>query len=154
MQRVVDGLERVLTPALESLLPDQAIRSKQDWLSSDLAPGSVKVNPYPPALFSVDGRDAHYALGAFYVLEGSTLGGRVILKSLPASLGVGTRYFEGFGAETVRMWQSFVANLCDAAATDTTAQQSIINGAIDTFAAISRYFNTCLAHEASGYSQS
>jgi heme oxygenase len=53
--------------------------------------------------------EAH-ALGSFYVLEGSTLGGQVITKHLlserwlPAE---GLRYFNPYGSRTGEMWRSF-----------------------------------------------
>lgn len=153
MQRVVEGLEAVLNPALHSLLPDVNERSKQSWLSDDLGKAGGQSNPYPAFRCSTNEENSAYALGSFYVLEGSTLGGRVILKSLPPALHSRARYFEGYGMQTGAMWQSFLAILCNAA-TSPEAQHSIINGATDTFAAIYRYFNTCLAHEAKGHRQS
>lgn len=151
MQRVVEGLENLLTPILKDVLPDIDARIKQGWLAEDLEKEG-RENSYPPFHFSADERDVAYALGAFYVLEGSTLGGRVILKGLPASLDVPTRYFEGYGAQTGPMWQSFSSTLGNAASAAT--EQHIIRGAVDTFAAIHSYFNLCQAHEAAGHCQS
>lgn len=51
------------------------------------------------------------ALGAFYVLEGSALGGRLILRALERTLGArlsgATRFFEGHGAEASPRWLAF-----------------------------------------------
>src|SRR5579875_1326207 len=65
----------------------------------------------PPAL---DGPAA--ALGSLYVLEGSTLGGRVLVRQFGRSLGLrdgepGCLYFSGYGAATGRMWAEFRARL-------------------------------------------
>jgi len=51
------------------------------------------------------------ALGALYVIEGSTLGGRVIVKMLQRQLDIehnkGLSFFSGYGEETESMWTSF-----------------------------------------------
>lgn len=50
------------------------------------------------------------ALGALYVIEGSTLGGRVILRDLERRLGPGiagaTAFFGGHGPATGALWQA------------------------------------------------
>jgi heme oxygenase len=53
------------------------------------------------------------ALGALYVLEGSTLGGRIIAGMVSRQLNTlkGLSYFNGYGAETGKMWQAFKAFL-------------------------------------------
>jgi heme oxygenase len=61
-----------------------------------------------PLLVPVTGTDE--ALGRLYVLEGSTLGGRVIdrhLSDLPGLSGVRLRAFSPYGAETGAMWHAF-----------------------------------------------
>ena len=51
------------------------------------------------------------ALGAIYVLEGSTLGGKIIKdliwKQLGISSNLGFAFFNGYGSDTVTMWQTF-----------------------------------------------
>ena len=55
------------------------------------------------------------ALGSMYVLEGATLGGRIIAKMAQQRLGLsaahGCSYFHGYGAETDPMWRAFGALL-------------------------------------------
>lgn len=50
-------------------------------------------------------------LGAMYVLEGSTLGGRFIAEHVESSLGLspgqGDDFFRGYGAQTIPMWREF-----------------------------------------------
>lgn len=52
-------------------------------------------------------------VGCFYVLAGSTLGGRVIFRQLQASLAVneqnGAKFFAGHGEQTMAKWQAFWA---------------------------------------------
>ena len=62
-------------------------------------------------------RDA--ALGSLYVMEGSTLGGKVIARHLAAATWVpaeGLRYFNPHGEATGRMWRKLQADLETAAA--------------------------------------
>lgn len=54
---------------------------------------------------------ASQALGALYVLEGSTMGGQVISKHLRSKLGIlpdnGGSFFWAYGEKTMPMWLSF-----------------------------------------------
>lgn len=76
------------------------------------------------------------ALGALYVLEGSTLGGRVITKMLMQNLNLTDaaqlQFFSGYGDQTEAMWGSFLSTL-NQHATDDVAQHEIINAATETF---------------------
>jgi heme oxygenase len=143
MERVVSGMEEELQPILEDYVPYMSLRQKASLLQADLAHLGAWTNPFPTMEFSVPGRDIAFAWGAFYVLEGSALGGRVILKSLPASLEIngehGARYFYGYGAQTGSMWKSFLDSLCEYAA-QSGAQEAIIEGAEHTFALILEHF--------------
>jgi heme oxygenase len=55
------------------------------------------------------------ALGCRYVVEGATLGGRVIAHALAKHLGLGpttgAAFFEGYGVETATRWASFRVEL-------------------------------------------
>lgn len=57
--------------------------------------------------------DEPSAVGAIYVVEGSTLGGQVITKHLLArGFDRGSiRYFEGYGEQTGAKWSSFLKSL-------------------------------------------
>lgn len=54
-------------------------------------------------------------LGALYVMEGSTLGGRFLARHVVAELGEAygpaTRYFQGHGEQTGSMWREVTARL-------------------------------------------
>jgi heme oxygenase (biliverdin-IX-beta and delta-forming) len=84
------------------------------------------------------------AFGAFYVLEGSSLGGRVILKELkrrnvsPAGLG----FLDPYGADTSRRWQSFLAILEREVKSD-QQKSDAVKGALATFA----FAKLCLCKE-------
>jgi heme oxygenase len=54
-------------------------------------------------------------MGCLYVVEGATLGGRVIVRALRDRLGIGpatgAAFFEAYGDQTGAMWRSFVTHL-------------------------------------------
>jgi heme oxygenase (biliverdin-IX-beta and delta-forming) len=82
------------------------------------------------------------ALGAFYVLEGSTLGGRVLRTEVAERLGdVPTDFLAGYGEETGRRWRQTRAALVAAvrdAANPPTVETAMVDGAASTFAAFDR----------------
>jgi heme oxygenase (biliverdin-IX-beta and delta-forming) len=79
------------------------------------------------------------ALGALYVLEGSTLGGRMILRAL-AARGVDApelRFLDPYGADTGARWRAFLAVLDRDVRTDTQMADAC-RGAVRTFAHAAR----------------
>jgi heme oxygenase (biliverdin-IX-beta and delta-forming) len=99
---------------------DAPARRKQHLLRADLAalgpaeldPGTA-ARPLPVAadLPAID--DLASALGAAYVLEGSTLGGAFILSRMRARfahlIGVATQFLDGYRGATGAMWRDFTA---------------------------------------------
>jgi heme oxygenase (biliverdin-IX-beta and delta-forming) len=84
------------------------------------------------------------ALGAFYVIEGSSLGGRVILKELKRrdiSL-AGLGFLDPYGADTSQRWQSFLAIL-EREIKSSEQKADAVKGALDTFA----FAKLCLCKE-------
>lgn len=75
-------------------------------------------------------------LGALYVLEGSTLGGRLLARHVEATLGLtpgqGNAYFHGHGAETGSLWGAVTAEI--GAVPDKLAE-GLVHSARRTFAA-------------------
>ncbi len=123
-------------PVLDRFFPGQQ-RPHLARLAADLA--VLQRAPLPAAPPPHAGNIAE-AWGVRYVLEGSALGGRVLLEQA-AAIGLsathGARYFAGEGAETGRHWADFLAQL-DAAATD-AATPAIIDGARAGFSALQRF---------------
>ncbi len=82
------------------------------------------------------------AFGCLYVVEGATLGGRIIVRALGEHLGIGpatgAAFFEGYGAETGAMWRSFLSHL-DASP---WPPDDTIAGAVDTFLAFERWLSS------------
>lgn len=76
-------------------------------------------------------------VGVLYVLEGATLGGRVIGRYVQGRLGLGPgeggSFFHGYGPGTSGMWQG-VANLLAACTTDpAVSPEGVVEGACVTF---------------------
>jgi heme oxygenase (biliverdin-IX-beta and delta-forming) len=83
----------------------------------------------PPILHPAD------AMGAMYVLEGSTLGGEIIAnmieKQMPAENAVSFSFFRCYGKESMTMWQSF-KNQLERFSTD-AEKQDVLKSAHLTF---------------------
>jgi heme oxygenase len=81
--------------------------------------------------------DAAQALGAMYVLEGSTLGGQVICQILIRNLQVpelskALTFFNGYGTDTQSYWDTFVHYLQGYHGNE-EQQQRLLDAAADTF---------------------
>jgi heme oxygenase len=80
------------------------------------------------------------ALGALYVLEGSTLGGRVILRLLQERLGERIRdasaFFGGHGARTAESWKEFKQSLDRYGAAHPDRIRTVVDGANTSFRCI------------------
>lgn len=100
-------------------------------LLADVEPASIRTCDLPPKFAST-----LEAVGGAYVLEGSTLGGRVIARHVQSKLGpdVPRAFLECYGAATGEKWQSFRAALTRLASSR-EAEARLIAGAQDTFGA-------------------
>lgn len=84
------------------------------WLESDLrkagldedALARIPRSDFAPPLDTLASR-----LGLAYVIEGAQLGGQVLQKRLARKLASPSRWLQGYGAETSRNWQAFLAVL-------------------------------------------
>jgi heme oxygenase len=108
------GLEQQISKHLiMERIPDYMRRRKAEALLADIK----TLGAEPPAL--ADGShlptivDHRQALGALYVMEGSTLGGEIISRMIGKQLSLvkGLSFFKGYGHETADMWQAFKADL-------------------------------------------
>jgi heme oxygenase len=98
------------------------------------------IHPTLPQIESVS-----EALGALYVLEGSTLGGRAILSSLKRQ-GIsleGLSFLDPYGKDAGRCWRSFLQVLERETASERSTMNECIAGAIKTFA----FAEMCLCEE-------
>ena len=128
------------TPGVSAVVPDGDARRKTPLLARDLrALGQpvdclVRDGEAPTALRMSCGE----ALGALYVLEGATLGGRVIMRHIAEPLGLpvdaGLSFFHGYGERTGPMWSAFGCSLqrwADAGG----SQEAAVAGATSCFTA-------------------
>jgi heme oxygenase len=134
-------VERLLEEARvwETLGLPGAERNKLPLLARDLEslgsdPGGLP-RAAPPELGDVD-----QAVGCAYVLEGSTLGGRIISRHVQACLGVDVprNFLECYGAKTGERWQEFRAALARHAR-GRDVENRVITGAKATFSAFTRW---------------
>ncbi len=107
---VLPALEYCLEAAgIEKDLPDWQRRRRRHALAADLADLDA-----PAAAAAIEGSlpdlsDAAARMGAAYVLEGSRLGARMLLKRVPADPRFPTRFLSHGGTE--RLWPRFVERL-------------------------------------------
>ncbi|VTR95891.1 heme oxygenase : Heme oxygenase OS=Microvirga lotononidis GN=MicloDRAFT_00059780 PE=4 SV=1: Heme_oxygenase: Heme_oxygenase [Gemmata massiliana] len=118
-------------------------RSKALNLAKDLAALGQAIGSFPlcpaPRVPSLGD-----ALGRMYVLEGATLGGRIVSRMVEARLGYtaerGGAFFTNYGDRVGAMWTAFRSALVQFATTPETEQQ-LVAAATDTF----ERFNSWLA---------
>ena len=115
------------------LFPDIEKRCRAEFIRWDMKESGIP--PLPPDICEelpcIDCFSR--ALGALYVMEGSTLGGRVIASLISRQLGSpqSLSFFSGYGAETAFMWQSF-KDFLDQPFTN-EEKQEILSAAEETF---------------------
>lgn len=135
-------LDACQVPALRA---DLACRRKSWWLLEDLlslgethsAIGALPLcQEIPPITGQAD------MLGALYVVEGATLGGQVILKSLRRSLGTSAdqhvRFFMSYGPHVSQMWAAFL-RILEAGAYNPIQERMIMESACRTFTSFEQW---------------
>lgn len=138
-----NAVEQVIAPYISTkaveLLPDYAERRNSSFLKKDIEELGANVNNVPAVTVAkID--NAVRALGALYVLEGSIMGGPIIVKMLE-KLGIvkGISFFSGYGADTGVMWGKFIAVL-NAEANTSEEEKQAIDAANDTFSLFGEVF--------------
>lgn len=130
-QALEQQLSYYITP---DILPDFKERRKSERLKEDLDAIGYKAPAAtgPVAIPQLD--TPCKALGALYVMEGSVMGGPVIIRILEEKCGIrtGISFFSGYGADTPSMWQSF-RHYMNIQATTADTRQEIIAAANETF---------------------
>lgn len=145
MLPIVLDLEQNLYPLLHGLVPNLDQRRKLPLLLQDLETLGVKVPGMLP--LSLTGSAQHisipFAMGILYVMEGSTLGGRMIGNNIQKALAFtpvsGAKYFAGYGPATGSMWKSFLGDL-QTFQVNENAGEEIIRGAQFAFTTIYHHF--------------
>lgn len=126
--RLHAGVEAAIAPWVDDLPDlDFAARRRSSRLAADLA---ALGEPTPPARSAPVVRSRGTALGLMYVLEGSTLGGRVIRKRAVAD-GVdltGLSFLDAYGEAAGERWRSFLAVLERETATPAEREAAVRGG--------------------------
>ncbi|KAA0989902.1 biliverdin-producing heme oxygenase [Dyadobacter aurulentus] len=137
--------EKQVFPELASVLPDLSERYKAHLIEKDLlATGltDAQIQALPVHHFHFSRRSE--AIGIMYVLEGSTLGGKIIYKHIHEKLGFtpesGAAYFWGYGTQTGTLWKSFVSILTQFAA-ENNDDPLVIESAKKTFTEINKWLS-------------
>ena len=127
------------------LRTELACRRKSGWLLDDLlalGESSQAIDALPLCRAIPPITNEADLFGAWYVVEGATLGGQIVLKSLRRSLGAGadqyTRFFRSYGPEVPQMWATFLRML-EAAAYNEVQEQLIMASARRTFASFEQW---------------
>jgi len=142
---VTVSFETSLATLIQDIIPDIAQRSRAHLIVNDLLATGFTVEQiadlpvYHHHLPTKSG-----AMGAMYVLEGSTLGGRILYKHIHKTLGLtvsnGASYFWGYGEETGIMWKSFVSKFTQFAI-ESGQSAEIIDSAVQTFTIIDHWLD-------------
>lgn len=135
-------VEENIFPLLSGSIPDLKERKKKHLIEEDLA--FLNYNkPLAGAVFNTENITIPFALGILYVVEGSSLGGRFILKNIEIIKGLdegkGVSYFTGYGNKTGSHWKSFL-NVLTEYQEENNGEDEIIKGAIYAFDCIHDHF--------------
>jgi heme oxygenase (biliverdin-IX-beta and delta-forming) len=133
-------VERAVAPYITAdVLPDYASRRNSSYLKKDIEALGGNVNDLP--MTSVpEILNKYQALGALYVMEGSIMGGSIIVKMLEkGGITTGVSFFSGYGETTGAMWGVFSGVLNQQATAD-EHQKMMVEAANGTFAHFGRVF--------------
>ncbi len=134
----VKGFEQYIYPILTNHFLNINDRKKALFIEDDLKAFDIAINKntlLEEAFFTDTYPDIYLAAGGLYVLEGSTLGGQIIVKHLQKVMPLGlvnAAYFSGYQQKTGSMWKEFLQQLI-ALPKSTLEEQKIIKGAVTTF---------------------
>lgn len=143
MQDVVQQVEDKIYPMVSEIIPDLKERKKSSLLENDLKYTPIGKKAHFLPFGNTEKVSIAFAMGMVYVIEGSTLGGRYILKNIQDNLGFdeekGASYFAGYGNKTGSYWKKFLQILAEFEAR-TDSEKEIIAGASYAFEAIHQHF--------------
>ncbi|WP_374165709.1 biliverdin-producing heme oxygenase [Arcticibacter sp. MXS-1] len=103
--------EKIRQTEIAVVLPDYSSRRTAEWIANDLELLGVQAADVPLCRELPGVVNTFQALGALYVLEGSTLGGQVIKKMiadrLPGLSPSALSFFGSYNERTAEMWDRF-----------------------------------------------
>ena len=133
-------VEKAIAPYIsEQLLPDLKERRNSSFLKNDIEVLGNDVNSVNEVEVPVIS-NAVSALGALYVMEGSIMGGRIIIQMLEKlGINTGLSFFSGYGQDTGEKWGVFT-KVMNETATSEEAQEQAVNTANETFELFEKVF--------------
>lgn len=135
----LEAVLEAMAPRLPACLAVHRRLNRRAALLADLAALGVAADTIAelPQCHTHGIRTAEEALGALYVLEGSTLGGQIIARHLHAILGLGptsgAAHVVPHGAETGTLWRDFRLVLDEGAAAALIDPDAVIAAARHAF---------------------
>ena len=127
------SLERVITPFAPQGIKDFAKRRKASKLRDDVKALMPQFGDFPTCASVPKINSYNAALGALYVMEGSTLGGSIIKRIIASKLRSeeGFSFFLSYGENVHVMWDQFKSYLNGPFTVQDEAE--ILNAARETF---------------------
>lgn len=141
---IVKEFEINIFPRIQHVLDDIESRRKSELLCKDLQSLGIE----PENIITIDPtffKNIHTiaaAFGCMYVIEGSTLGGRLICKHLEKVLGASVtgslNYLKAYSDKTGSMWKKFLDTFCELAVRN-HHQAEAIKSSIETFQILEKW---------------
>lgn len=129
--------------SVDNLLSDYGDRRKSAAISDDLTFLGADPSRFSLCVDLPDLKHTFDALGALYVLEGSTLGGQIISRMIKDRIkGISDHalsFFNSYGNSTIPMWGKFKAVLDKVPQAD---QQDVVESAVATFLTFKYWIET------------
>ncbi|CAN5380906.1 biliverdin-producing heme oxygenase [soil metagenome] len=142
-------LEKIIkeNTQLSFYLPDFPTRRKSSLLLADINSIAEIIGIEPDIKICKDLpeiKNVSDAFGCVYVMEGSTLGGQLIYKSLEKSLQIssekGASFFYGYGSETGARWKVFKQKFLDFSNSEEADHKTVVHAALETFEKLDKWF--------------
>ncbi len=142
-------IEVELAEAAAQWLPefDFTRRRKSQLLENDLwhlGASAEEISRLPVCGALPAATSASEALGCLYVMEGATLGGKIISRHIKEALhldeGNGAAFFNGYGSETGVLWRAF-GEMVVCRAHAGAEHEAILKSAAETFRAFEAWFS-------------
>lgn len=135
-----NAIEQLIAPYITAeVLPDLAERRDSKYLKLDIQELGYEIQN-SPEISLPEINSLCEALGAMYVMEGSIMGGPIIVDILKKNgIPKGFSFFSGYGANTGKMWANFIAVL-NTQVNTAIDQQNAIRAANQTFSKFQHVF--------------
>ncbi|MVN92040.1 biliverdin-producing heme oxygenase [Mucilaginibacter aquatilis] len=134
-------IDQYITPAI---LADYADRRKTEALAKDISDLGAEPSSLAPETALPPINNQLEAYGALYVIEGSTLGGKIISKMMAQQLALennkGLSFFTGYADKSNEMWDKFKESL-NLQPKSSVEEQTVIDSANETFLKFKQWFD-------------